>query len=166
MWVIAKYKSFELEILKKNMSKIVGREIKFYSPKIRIKKLNNKNKSIEIKKNILEDYIFFFDNSFKDEKFIKSLNNTKGLKYFLDNYKQTQKEIKNFIDNCLKNEIDGYLNQNFFNQALKNRAIFVSGPLSGMIFDIIKIQGKKIKALMGNFETTINDHKDYLYKPL
>ena len=166
MWIIAKYKQNELEILKKNISKMIGKEVKYYVPKIKIKKLNSKNKFSEIKKNILEDYMFLYDISFQDTKFIKSLKNVRGLKYFLNNCKETQEEINFFINNCSKNEVDGYLNQNFFNQSLKDKAVFVSGPLTGMMFDIIKKQGKKIKALIGNFETTISEHQDYLYKPI
>tara|TARA_A100001011_G_C14252247_1_gene818428 strand:+ start:1115 stop:1612 length:498 start_codon:yes stop_codon:yes gene_type:complete len=163
MWLVAKYKKKELSLLKKNLSEKLGEEIKFYHPKIKIQKFKN-NKLIEIKKSILEDYIFFYHESFKNDRLLLNLRNIRGLKYFLENCKQTQREIIHFIDKCKKNETNGFLNQKFFDQTIKDKAMFVSGPLTGMIFKIIENQGKKIKALIGNLETTIDRHPDYLYR--
>lgn len=163
MWVIAKYKLNELFILKKNLSKKIGDELNFYLPRVKIQKLS-KNKIINLKKNVLEDYIFIYHDSFKNINQVKNLKNIKGLKYFLENYKQTQKEIKNFIFRCKENENDGFLNQNFFDKVIKDKAVFISGPLMGMMFKIIAKQGQKTKALIGNYETTIDKHSGHLYK--
>ena len=46
------------------------------------------------------------------------------------------------------------------------KAKFISGPLTNMFFEIIEVQKKKIKILIGNTVTTISNNSNYLYQPL
>ena len=54
--------------------------------------------------------------------------------------------------------------QNFFQLQKDLKYQFVSGPFVDKIFQIINIQQKGIKILMGNLKTTINK-KDFLFNP-
>ena len=52
--------------------------------------------------NLLGDYLFLFHDNLKKNEIIKTLKFTKGLKYFLEGFIQSQKEINKFIDHCKK----------------------------------------------------------------
>ena len=67
MWLIAKYKSNEINFLKNNLKKDFGDEIKFYLPKIKCEKYF-KNKLKKFERFILGNYIFFHHKNFSDQK--------------------------------------------------------------------------------------------------
>ena len=95
---------------------------------------------------------------------VKSL---KGLKYCLADSINNQSEIINFIDYCKKNQdFDGYLKQSFFEFSNIKKGVFVSGPLTNMIFSIIENQKSKLKILIGNVTTTISKNSNYLFRPI
>ena len=95
------------------------------------------------------------------------LKNIRGLKYFLIDSKINQKEIINFIDYCKKNEdVDGYLKQSFFDFSNIEKGIFLSGPFTNMIFNVIENQRHYLKVLVGKITTTITKDSDYLYRPV
>ena len=95
---------------------------------------------------------------------VKSL---KGLKYCLADSINNQSEIINFIDYCKKNQdFDGYLKQSFFEFYNIKKGVFVSGPLTNMIFSIIENQKSKLKILIGNVTTTISKNSNYLFRPI
>ena len=92
---------------------------------------------------MLNDYMFCFHEKFNNKNFLQILNYIKGLKYFLPNFIEAQKDIKNFIFACKENEDkNGFVTQNFFN--LKNfkdkEYKFQSGPFTNLIFKIINVE--------------------------
>ena len=46
------------------------------------------------------------------------------------------------------------------------KAIFLSGPFTNMMFEILERQKNKLKILIGNVVTTISDSNNYLYRPI
>ena len=166
MWVVLKYKNNELNFLKENLKKKFGQQLKIYQPKIKLQRLI-KNKIKFLEKNLLEDYIFCYHEKFCDKKLILILNNSKGLKYFLKNCHTNQNEIIDFIQSCKKNESDdGYIKQEFFNFANFTRGIFIDGPFTNLVFNVIQKQNKRLKALIGNVKITIRNDSNFLYRPL
>jgi hypothetical protein len=165
MWIVAKIKTKEMQIFKRDMLKKVGNEVKFYCPKIKYQRyFNNKVKKFE--KFALDNYIFCYHINFSNLGFIQTIRFTKGLKYFLEGFNQSQKEIINFINYCKSYENDeGYLTQAFFKNIITKRAKFISGPFSNIIFEIIEKQKNKLKIMVGNVVTTISDKNNYLYRP-
>ena len=99
-----------------------------------------------------------------DESFlINSIKFSRGLKYFLEGFKYSQKEIQNFVDECKKNECkDGFISKNFYQFCLNKSYKFRSGPFVDKIFKIIKLEEKKINILIGNLKTTVNK-EDFSY---
>jgi len=150
MWLVVKYKPKELEILKQSFSKIIGNMPEFYIPKIKQEYyINNKLKTL--KKNILSNYIICKHDKFKNLKFLNALNNSRGLIYLLKHYDSNQKNLENFVKLCKSHEdSSGFLRQTFFEITKKTKAKFISGPLTQMIFDIIKDEGNKLKILLNN----------------
>ena len=161
MWTIIKFDKKRIELLKKDLKNKLNGDITFYTPQLQIEKFKN-NKLSKKEYNLLGDYIFCFHNSFKKEEIMQSLKFTKGLKYFLGGFIESQKEIVNFITKCKNAENkDGYLSHNFFELELNSTYKFSSGPFTNMIFKIIDLQKNKINILLGNIKTTIG--KDYLF---
>ena len=97
---------------------------------------------------------------------MSSLKYTKGLKYFLNGFLQSQEDIKKFIYKCKESENDkGYLTQNFFEIYEKHQYKFSSGPFVDKIFSIVSYQKNKLNILLGNIRTTLK-RKDNLIFPL
>jgi hypothetical protein len=164
MWVVAKYKTKELNILKESFLKVLGEMPEFYNPKIKYERyINNKLKTFE--KNILENYLICKHEKFRDQTFIDILKNSRGLNYFLSGYEFNQKEINKFINFCKSNEdTNGFLTQNFFKVKKHTKAKFISGPFTEMIFHIIEDKGKKLKVLVNNMNITISKNSNnFLY---
>ena len=166
MWIVAKVKSKELNIFKKNLDEKFGNEVKFYSPKVEYHKYF-KNKLKKFEKLILENYVFCFHQKFNEGKTINEIKFLKGLDYFLSGYAKDQNEIKKFISHCKEFENrEGYLTPSFFKTMIVNKAKFISGPFTNMIFEVIGKEKNNLKILIGNIVTTISDKKDYLYRPI
>ena len=165
MWAILKFEKNNLSLLKDDLNKKLGQNTKIYIPKLRIQKFQNKKlKSKEI--NLLGDYMFFFHKNLKEKKIINSLRYTRGLKYFLNGFNQSQKEIEKFIEKCKVSENqDGFLSKEFFELELNKKYKFSSGPFSDKIFQIVNLQKKRIKVLIGNMKTTIK-RKEFLFTPV
>ena len=119
MWIIAKVNKKKLPFLKKDFYKNLGNDVKFYSPKIRLK--NIQNKKILIKENfLLGDYLLCFHKGFSNRSIIESLKYCKGLKYFLTDFFHSQFEIEKFINRCKENEDEnGFIKSSFFDFAKK-----------------------------------------------
>ena len=165
MWTILKFDRKNLATLKNDFSKILGKDFDFYIPKILVQKFKNK-KLINKEFYLLGDYLFCFHTKFSDKKVINTLQYSKGLKYFVNGFFQSQLEIQSFIDKCKKSENkNGYLSQEFLEINIKSKFKFISGPFVNAIFKIIELQGKKIKILIGNLKTTVNK-KEFLFKPI
>ena len=112
MWSIIKFNKNKEKILKVNLIKKFGEEIKFYSPKILIQK-KRKNLYQKIEKNILGDYIFCFHKKFKEKNYKKIIKFTKGLREVLHNCCYSQKDINEFIEFVKNENENGYLSSTF-----------------------------------------------------
>ena len=162
MWTVIKFNNNHSEILKKNLKEKLGNDIKFYFPKIKIKKLG-KNKLIKKDYSLLGNYFFCFHKKFEDASTTESLKYLKGLKYFLSGFSNSQNDINNFIIKCKEFEDkEGYITHNFIKLCTKAKYKFTSGPFFEMIFKIIHFQKNSIKILLGNFETTIKK-REYFF---
>jgi transcription antitermination factor NusG len=164
MWEINKVDKKKIDILKKEFSKKLDKEIIFYQPKIKIEKYR-KNKLENKVVNILGDYIFCYHKILEDQKIIDGLQYCIGVKYFLRGCKQFQKDIEKFINKfkSFENE-EGYVSKSFFEINKNTYYRFSSGPFTQQVFKIIEIQKDKINILLGKVKTTIN-RKDFLLSP-
>ena len=166
MWIIAKIKLRNLNIFKKNLSEKIGKDLKFYIPKIEYHKYYG-SKVKKFEKHILENYIFCYHDKFKENQFLNATKFTKGLEYFLEGSNQNQNEILKFIEYCKSFENkEGYITQPFFKTIISKKAKFISGPFTNMIFEILEKQKNKLKILIGNIVTTIPNKANYLYRPI
>ena len=100
MWKILKFDHKNLELLKKDLFKKLGQDLKIYIPKLRIQKYKN-NKLINKEINLLGSYMFCFHESFGYENKINSLRFLRGLKYFLEGFTKSQSDIEEFIKKCM-----------------------------------------------------------------
>ena len=166
MWTVAKIKKKELKVFKEKLVEKFGANTEFYCPKIEHHKYF-KNKLQKFEKLILENYVFCYHKKFCEINAIDQVKFLKGLDYFLQGYKQNQKEIVKFINHCKSFENkDGFIMSAFFKTMIKRKAEFVSGPFTNMIFEILERQKNKLKILVGDIVTTISDKKNYLYRPI
>ena len=164
MWTIIKFDKNKLDFLKKDLEKKLGKDFIIYKPKLLIQKYK-KNKSTSREVNLLGDYLFCFHNNFKNPETINRLKFTKGLKYFLNGFIKSQKEINKFIQKCKGSENNkGYLSSDFFETHLNKEYTFHEGPFIGMIFKILQLQKNKINIMLGNKRTTIVKNQ-FLYSP-
>ena len=82
MWTIIKIDRKKINTLEKEFFNKIGQDVKFYAPKLKIKKYVNSK--IYIKENyLLGDYLLCFHNEFKKSSVLASLKYCRGLKYFL-----------------------------------------------------------------------------------
>ena len=164
MWLVAKYKNNELQMFKNSLAKELGEEPVFFIPKTKYQKYY-KNKLKTFEENVLEGYILCYHSKFKSSTLVNNIRYIKGLQYFLKNFVQNQKEIVQFISYCKSHQdINGYLNQDFFNFAQIKKGRFLSGPFTNLIFDVLENNKKKLKVLIGNITTTISKKTGYLYR--
>ncbi len=165
MWSIIKFDKKKFSFLKEDLKKRLGHDIKIYIPKICIENFK-KNKLIKKEINLLGDYLFCFHSNFSSDEKINSLKFTRGLKYILNGYKESQWEIEIFVKKCKEFEDDkGYVSSNFVDLVLNRKYKFLSGPFSNKIFEIINLHKNRIGILMGNLKTSIN-RKEFLISPL
>ena len=165
MWTVIKEDKKKIRFLANELKNKLGNDFVLYDPKLKIQKnFNNQIKEKEI--SLLGDYVFCHHSKFGNESTIKNLKFTRGLKFFLDGFRQSQVEIKLFIDKCknFENE-EGYLSQSFFNINLNKEYKFITGPFLDAVFKIVNIQKNKIDIMLGNLKTTIRK-SEFLFKPL
>ena len=156
MWAILKFDKKNLEFLKREFQKKLGNDCKIYIPKIRVQRYKN-NKLINKNFNLLGDYLFCFHKSFQNKNSTNFLKNSRGLKFFLDGFIESQKEISEFINKCKTSEDEtGLLSKNFIELFANKKYIFSSGPFTGKIFQIINLQRNKINVLVGSIKTTLD----------
>ncbi len=165
MWTIIKIEKKSISFLKSDLRKKLGGEINFYYPKFLINK-SKKNKENAQELPLLGDYLFCFNKRFNDPRIINSLKYSRGIKYFLEGFSQSQNEIKSFISRCKESEDDkGYLTHLFFKLYCNAKYKFSSGPFTNTIFRIIELQKNKFKILIGDLKTTIRKDK-FSFTPL
>ncbi len=163
MWIVAKIKPKETNILINSIKEKLGSNPELYSPKILIEK-PVKNKIYSKKKFILDRYVFLKHEKFLDKKILSSLKFIRGLDYILPFFESSQKEIFTFINKCKANENKlGYLSQSFFEIVLNKKLEFNSGPFANFIGEVIEIQRNKIKLLVKNYTVSINSGKATIY---
>ena len=161
MWLVAKIKPKELSLFKEELNLKFDNKVIFYFPKTFFKNKNSKNS-----KNILGNYIFCFHEKFKDIKNLMVFKYIRGLDYFLNNCKNSQKEINNFINLCKNHESsNGCLNQDFFRNIISKKGKFINGPLSSLVFEIISNEKKYLNILLGNTEVKISKNSNIVYLP-
>ena len=166
MWIVLKYKRKEFSLLKRDFRKILGDLPLFFRPKYEYQKLV-KNKVRFLEKDILDDYLICYHDKFKNINMLTMLKNSRGLKYFLADSRNDQEEIINFINYCKRNQdFDGYIKQSFFEFQNMKRGMFLSGPFTNMIFNVIENQRNKLKVLIGKVTTTITKNSNYLFRPV
>ena len=137
MWTILRFDKNKFESLKRDFSKKLGNDFIIYYPKSIFQKYKNK-KRINKEFNLLGDYLFCFHKKFTYQEPINSLKFSRGLKYFLNGFIQSQQEIRTFIEKCKKSESKGgYLGSDFFEININSEYKFSSGPFTNTIFKII-----------------------------
>tara|TARA_Y100000741_G_C18258575_1_gene559826 strand:- start:1732 stop:2229 length:498 start_codon:yes stop_codon:yes gene_type:complete len=165
MWAVLKIDKKNLALLKNDFFKKLGKDVKFFMPKLKLKKFVKKK--IYFKESfLLEDYMLCFHKDFSKKSVLTSLKYCKGLKYFLMDFLNSQKEIEKFISKCKENEDEnGFLKSTFFDFANSKSYEFISGPFTNMIFNIINENKLSIKALLGNY-TIIVSKGENLFRPV
>jgi hypothetical protein len=164
MWIVLKYKKRELCFLMDELKKKIGKDIKFFNPKIKYQKnLNNMLKEVEI--NLLDNYILCFHESFKNKISINRFKYCRGLINILDGWYSNQIDLKGFIDSCKKcQDKSGFLTQNFFDFLDIKEAKFISGPFADMLFYILSKTKKHLKISINNKIAIIDNNAGYLYQ--
>ena len=166
MWIVFKYKRKEFGLLRQDFRKILGDMPLFFRPRYKYQKLV-KNKVEFLEKYILGDYLICYHEKFKNIDILTILKNSRGVKYFLIDSKTEQREIISFIDYCKKNQdLEGYIKQSFFELQNMKRGMFLNGPFTNMIFNVVEKQSNKLKILIGKVTTTIAKNSNYLFRPV
>ena len=118
--------------------------------------INENRKGIKVKKSTLGDYIFCFNQNFKNKNFRETIKFARGLKYLLDSQSYLDNDINRFIETCKNFENKkGYVNFSFLNLIKNNKYKFTSGPFANKIFEVIDLQKHKIDILIGKIKTTL-----------
>ena len=159
MWLVIKAKQKDISNLKNEIEKKFGGNLNIYFPKFKIK---YKNKFSA--KNLLGNYFFFHHTKFTIKENVTLLNYLKGVNYILSGNKQSQPEIKSFIERCKSSEKGGFISSDFFELKKMQNIKVINGPLSKYFLKIILLQKNKVNCLLGNIKTTINKNK-YLFYP-
>ena len=164
MWTVLKIDKKNLALLKKDFSNKLGKDVKFYIPKLQLKKFLKKK--IFIKEiSLLGDYLLCFHKDFSKRSVLDSLKYCKGLKYFLTDFLNSQNEIEKFITKCKENENEnGFIKSTFFEFKKSKKYEFISGPFTNMIFNILQENKLSIKALIGNYRVTVSKELN-LFRP-
>ena len=165
MWTVIKFDKKNIHIFKEDLKRKLGNNFEIYYQKLTIQKYQ-KQKLKQKNINLLGDYLFCFHSKFQNERNISQLKFIRGVKYFLNGFRQSQIEINNFIINLkkLENE-DGYITQNIYQTEIDKIYKFTSGPFTEKIFKIISLNKDKIDVLIGNIKSKINKKK-FLFKPV
>mgnify|MGYP001204780889 CR=1 FL=1 len=165
MWTIVKIDKKKFPLLKEDFQIKLGKSCIFYCPKFLFQKYRN-NKLLSKEFDLLGDYFLCFHKDFIKPETINKLKYSRGLKYFLSGFYQSQKEIEIFVRKCKDSEnSEGYLSQNFYPLKLNQKYKFSSGPFVEKIFKIINLQKNKIDIYIGNIKTSIQK-QDFLFKPV
>jgi|MDTB01.3.fsa_nt_gb hypothetical protein len=166
MWVVAKFKKNNEETFKKELNSSLNNTCKFYQPFFELEIFNKNGKKIKKrKKNLLDNYIFCFSESFGKYFALSKLKYTKGLECFLNGTTKDSKEIEEFVSFCKNNEnSEGTLKNSFFFNFIKSKAMIGSGPLANVILDTILIKENKLRAYTGNLKITLTKNSEsYCY---
>ena len=165
MWTIVKIDKKKINLFKNEMINKLGKDCKFYAPKIKVAAIRN-NKQIEKIFFLLGDYVFCNHKKFNQRDTINQLKSIIGLKYFIKNFFLAQNEIGLFIDKCKRMECqDGFIKDTLFNIYLNKSYKFISGAFSGTLFKILELNKKEMNILIGDTKVKINRKKNFLFNP-
>ena len=161
MWTVLKVDKKNLALLKKDFSNKLGKDVKFYLPKLQLKKFLKKK--IFIKEiSLLNNYLFCFHKNFSKRSVLTSLKYCRGLKYFLTDFLNSQNEIEKFINKCKRNENkNGFITPSFFEYKKNENYEFMSGPFTNFIFSIIKENRLSIHGAIGNYSITVSKDNNF-----
>lgn len=155
MWTVIKFDQKKIKLMKSDISKKISGKTEYYSPKMQIQ-YYNKNRLVSKEINLLGDYIFCFNQNFKNKNFRETIKFARGLKYLLDSQSYLDNDINKFIETCKNFENKkGYVNFSFLNLIKNNKYKFTSGPFANKIFEVIDLQKHKIDILIGKIKTTL-----------
>ena len=114
MWAIIKIDKKRINHLKEDLKNKLGEDYIIYCPKLIMQKYRN-NKLINKEFDLLGDYLLCFHKDFQNPITLDKLKFTRGLKYFLSGFSQSQKDIEKFILKCKESENkNGHLTQSFY----------------------------------------------------
>ena len=165
MWAVIKFDRKNLNLMIEDFKKKLGNDFVIYRPKILIQKYKN-NKLVNKEFYLLNDYLFCFHKDFEKKSTLERLKFSKGLKYFLDGFFESQKDIKFFIERCKNLEDEkGYVSENLFGLDKNLSYKFSSGPFAEKILKIINFEKNRINILIGGLKTTIN-RKEFFFNPV
>ena len=165
MWTVLKIDTKNLALLKNDLINKLGKDVKFYIPKLKLKKFFKKNIYIR-EVPLIGDYLLCFHKDFSKKSIFSSLKYCKGLKYFLTDFLNSQNEIEKFITKCKENEDEnGFIKSTFFDFKKSKKYEFISGPFTNMIFSIIQENKLSIKTLIGNYIATVSKEQN-LFRPV
>ncbi len=164
MWAVLKFDKKNFNLLLHDLKQKLGEDLIIYKPKSLIQRYKN-NKLVEKEHDLVGDYIFCFHKNFDQIQTLRKIQFSRGLKYFLNGFKEFQADIKLFIEKCKKLENEkGYISQSMLDLHVNSKYKFNSGPFVNKIFKIIEFEKNKIKILTGNLKTTIKK-EEFLFTP-
>ena len=165
MWIVLKYKKKNLGILVSELKRRFDNSLEIYNPKFKTK-FKIRNKIIINELSLLNDYLFCYHKNFINPNSTNILKFIKGIKGFINGYKSSQKDIKEFIYRCRKSENkSGYLTNNFYDLYTNTKFQFNSGIFANFIFKIVNLQKNKMNILLGNLKITTEKEK-YILKSI
>ena len=165
MWAVIKINKNYLSFLKKEFINKLGKNVKFYAPKLKLKKFYKK-KSLTKEISLLDDYLLCFHENFNKDSIISTLKYCKGLKYFLTDCVNSQEDIEKFINKCkIHEDNDGFLKSSFFEIQKNSKYEFTSGPFTNLVFSILYENKLYIKGLMGNSKITVLKEQNF-FRPV
>ena len=165
MWTVLKIDKKNLSLLKDEFKRKLGSDVKFYIPKLELKKFFNR-KIYRKEIFLLGDYVLCFHKDFSNKSVLTSLRYSRGLRYFLSDFFNSQNEIQTFIDKCKENENEkGFIKPSFFNFKIDKSFEFISGPFTNVIFRVLDENKVSIKALVGNYKFTVSKDLNF-FRPV
>lgn len=165
MWIVLKFDKKKYFTLREDLKNKLGQDVILYAPKILVERIYKK-KIVKKEYNILGDYLFCYHKKLSSLKNLELIKFSKGLKYFLSFFKESQSQIEDFIEKCKKTENNlGYISSNFYNLYVSGNYKFKSGPFNNQIFKILRLNKNRIDILIGDMKTCINKRK-FLFSPI
>ena len=162
MWTVLKIDKKSIGLIKKNFINKLGQDVKFYVPKVKLYRFLNKKKYVK-EISLLGDYLLCFHKDFSNISILNSLKYSKGLKYFLTSFKNSQNEIEKFILRCKANEDEnGFIKSTFFDFKAGKKYELISGPFTSMIFNSCHENKLSIKAFINNYTVTVSKEKNFI----
>ncbi len=163
MWIVVKIKKHsEISLLKSSLFQLLGKEIKYCQPKIKCNRLIKTN-CISKDLFILDKYLLIHHNKFSESKTLSKLNYIRGVDHLLQGFKSCQNNIIEFVNKCeINRDKLGYLSSNFFNLSKGANIKINKGPFVNFVSEIVEIQKKKLKLLVGGMSIYLDKKENCL----